>query len=161
LDADRACERFGLAAPPAVLSRVWLAWSLAEQGFFVEAVNCAEAARSLAEASGRRLDLGYALRGGALTYLRMGDLDHAREWSERLFDLSRAEGLGLNQPMGLAILGYAEALAGQMARARPLLAEALADSAQRHISVFDPLLGAWLGEVLMLEGRFAEAQDQT
>jgi tetratricopeptide (TPR) repeat protein len=161
LDGDRARERFGLAVPPAVLSRVYLAPGLAEQGFFADAMNCADTARWLAETAGRRLDLGYALRAALFTYLWKGDFDHARAWGERLFELSRAEDLGVTQSMGLAMLGYAEALSGHMARARSLLQEALAGSAERHVSGFDPLFGAWLGEVLMLEARFVEAHDRT
>ena len=39
LGDDMAQDRFGLAAPPAVLSRLYLAWCLAEQGEFQEAIN--------------------------------------------------------------------------------------------------------------------------
>jgi tetratricopeptide (TPR) repeat protein len=160
LGGDLAQERFGLAVPAAVLCRVWLAWSLAEQGDFADAVGQAGEARRLAEAAGRRLDLTYALRAGALTYIWKGDLDQARAWSEQLVDLSGAEDLAVGQPTGLAVLGYTEALAGDLGRARSLVEAALAGLMSRNQRSLCSLFGTWLGEIAILEGHLAEAQKQ-
>jgi class 3 adenylate cyclase/tetratricopeptide (TPR) repeat protein len=160
LGGDLAQERFGLAVPAAVLCRVSLAWSLAEQGAFADAVGRADEARRLAEAAGRRLDLVYALRAGALTYLWKGDVNQARAWSEQLVDISGAEDLAVGHPTGLAALGYAEALSGDLRRARSLVEAALTALTLRNQRSLCSLFGGWLGEILVLEGHTTEAQKQ-
>ena len=51
LEGDRVRERFGVAGLPSVLSRVWLAWGLAEGGKFHQATACADEGLRIAEAA--------------------------------------------------------------------------------------------------------------
>jgi len=53
LKDEHVFQRFGLTGLPAVLSRIWLAWSLAEQGDFVGAMVPAQQALSIAEDAGQ------------------------------------------------------------------------------------------------------------
>jgi tetratricopeptide (TPR) repeat protein len=160
LGDDVAQERFGLAAPPAMLSRVWLAWCCAEQGNFHEGIKRADEARHLAEQTGRQLDLVYALRSGALVYLRKGDLESAVSWSEQLLELSQADDLAIGRPTAAAALGYARALSGRLEEARSLLEEALSASTAMGMQVGRPLFVAWRSEVLALQGLLDEAEEQ-
>ena len=160
LGDDMAQDRFGLAAPPAVLSRLYLAWCLAEQGEFQEAIKRADEARHLAEHTARRLDLMYALRSGAFVYLWKGDLELAVSWSEQLLELSRADDLAIGRPTAAAALGYARALSGQLEEARSWLEEALNTSTAMGMQVGRALFVAWRSEVLSLQGLVDEAAEQ-
>jgi class 3 adenylate cyclase/tetratricopeptide (TPR) repeat protein len=160
LGDDVAQERFGLAVPPAVLSRIWLAWCLAEQGEFHEGIKRANEARHLAEHSGRRLDLAYAIRSGALVYLGKGDLESAVSWSEELLELSQADDLAVSRPTAAAALGYARALSGRFEEARSLLEEALNASTAMGVQVLRALFVTWRSEVLALQGLHDEAEEQ-
>jgi tetratricopeptide (TPR) repeat protein len=157
---DVAQERSGLAAPPAILSRIWLAWCLSEEGAFHEGIKYALEARRLAERTGRRLDLMYALRSGAFVYLGKGDLESAVSWSERLRELSLADDLAIGRPTATAALGYARALCGRLDEARSWLEEALTISTSLGIQVGRALFLAWRGEVLALQGHLEEAEEQ-
>jgi tetratricopeptide (TPR) repeat protein len=160
LGNDVAQERFGLAVPPAVLSRIWLAWCLAEQGEFHEGTKRADEARHLAEHTGRRLDLVYALRSGALVYLWKGDLESAVSWSEQLLELSQADDLAIGRPTAAAALGYARALSGRLEEARSWLEEALNASTAMGVQAMRALFVAWRSEVLALQGLLDEAEEQ-
>ena len=160
LGDDIAQNRFGLAAPPALLSRLYLAWCLAEQGEFPEAIKRADEARHLAEHTARGLDLMYALRSGAFVYLWKGDLELAVLWSEQLLELSRADDLAIGRPSAAAALGYARALSGQLEEARSLLEEALSTSTAMGMQVGRALFCAWRSEVLSLQGLLDEAAEE-
>jgi tetratricopeptide (TPR) repeat protein len=157
---DVAQERFGLAVPPALLSRVWLAWCLSEMGEFQEGMRRTLEAKHLAEQSGRRLDLTYALRAGTLVYLGKGDFESVVSWSEQLLELTQEDDLALGRPTAAAALGYARALCGRLEEARSWLEEALNVSTSMGTLVGRALYVAWRGEVLALQGLLEEAEEQ-
>ena len=74
LKGDLAHERLGLTGLPSVLSRIWLAWSLAERGEFAEAIGHAEAALSIAEAAGQPYSVAAACLGIGQVQLVRGAL---------------------------------------------------------------------------------------
>ncbi len=160
LGDDDAQERFGLAVPAAVLSRVWLAFCLAETGEFHEGIKRADEARHLAEHTGRRLDVVYALRAQILVYLGQGDFERVGSLSEQLLTLSASEDLAIGRPTGAAALGYARALCGQLEEGRSRLEEALSALTSMGSQVGLALFRVWQSEVLGLQGNLEEAERQ-
>jgi len=160
LDDDHAQERFGLAVPPAVLSRVWLAFCLADTGQFHEGIKRADEARRLAEHSGRRLDIVYALRAQILVYLGQGNLERVVSLSEQLLALSASEDLAIGRPTAAAALGYARALGGQFEEGHSRLEEALNASTSMGSQVGLALFRVWRSEVLGFQDHLEEAEEQ-
>ena len=77
LQGELAYQRLGLTGLPAVLSRVWLAWALAEQGEFPKAMEHAKDALSIAEAAEQQYSLTAACLGVGQVHLIRGDLAQA------------------------------------------------------------------------------------
>jgi tetratricopeptide (TPR) repeat protein len=76
-------ERYGLAVPPSILVRDWLALSFAELGEFSEGVRLTEEAVRIARNTARELDLTYAFWVNGDVYLRQGDFERAVHGSRR------------------------------------------------------------------------------
>ena len=160
LREEDARERFGLAVPAAELLRVWLAFCFAETGDFSEGIKRADEARRLAEQTGRRLDIVYALRAQILVYLRQGDFERVASLSEQLLALSASEDLAIGRPAAAAALGYTRALCGQFAEGRSRLEEALVALTSLGSQVELSLFRTWRAEVLALQGHLEEAEEQ-
>jgi tetratricopeptide (TPR) repeat protein len=75
--SDIRYQRFGGSVIPAVNSRAWLAWSLAELGEFGAGMAPGAEAIQLAEAAGHPYSLINACYSLGLLHLRRGDLDKA------------------------------------------------------------------------------------
>jgi len=160
LGDDDAQERFGLAVPPAELSRVWLAYCLAEKGDLHEGIKCAVEARRFAEQTGRRLDMVYALRAQIVVYLWKGDFETVVSLSEQLLALSASEDLAIGRPVAAAALGYVQALCGQVEEGRSRLEEALTALSSMGIHVMLALFRVWRSEILGFQGHFEEAEEE-
>ncbi len=130
LDGERTHERLGLTGLPAVLSRIWLAWSLAERGEFPEAMTHAEAALSIAEAADQPYSVAAACLGVGQIQVVQGALAQAIPVLERAAGLCETWDLGVIFPTTAAVLGLAYALRGRVDEALPLLEkdEAMASS---------------------------------
>src|SRR5262249_33204069 len=89
LTGDLLRERFGLAGPPAVLSRAWLVRCLAELGAFSEGIAHGEETVRIAEAVDHPLSLIHAYLGVGFLSLRQRDLSRAIPVLERCLDLCR------------------------------------------------------------------------
>ena len=144
---------------PSVLSRVWLAWGLAEGGEFQEAIACAEEGLGIAEAAGHTFSLIGACVGVGLVSLRKGDLGRAvvvlerglglcREWNIPVWFSSRGRAPGLR----VCAVGARRRRPGHPPAGREQ------DRAMRR-TVDYSLWVAWLSEGYLLAGRITDAAD--
>ena len=124
LEGDLIRERFGMTGLPAVLSRVYLSWSLAELGAFAEGVTRGEEGVRIAEAADHPFSLIWAYAGIGQLYLRKGDFPRSIPVLERGFGLCQDWDIPALFPTVAATLGAAYALSGRVAEALPLLEQA-------------------------------------
>ncbi len=158
LEGERAYGRLGLTGLPSVLSRTWLAWSLAERGEFAEATVHAEEAVKIAEAVGHPYDMASArLALGHIQLLR-GDLDQAIPTLEYAVELCKSGGLGVIYPTTTALLGLAYALCGRLTEALPIVEKGETQAPESRIFIFDTSTATIApGTVYLLAGRIDEA----
>jgi tetratricopeptide (TPR) repeat protein len=154
-------ERFGEAGLPAVFSRAFLDWSLAELGEFAEGIVRGEEAVQIAETTvDQPFTLSHAYLGVGLPHLRKGDLPQAIAMLERGLGVCQAGDIPLILPFVASPLGYAYALSGRLAEALPLLEQAVEQSAATKQMLCYPLIVAHRGEAYLLAGRIADADQQ-
>src|SRR4029450_6714338 len=109
---QHAYERYGLTGLPAVLSRIWLAWSHAERGEFAEAMVPAEEALAIAESARQPYSVAAAYLAVGQVRLVQGALAQAIPVLEHAAGLCKAWSLGGMFPTTAAALGLAHALCG-------------------------------------------------
>lgn len=151
-----AYKRLGFTGLPSVLSRTWLALSLAQQGEFHEAMIHGRDALSIAEAADQPYSIAAACFDAGETHLVQGDLEKAIPALERATELCRTWNLSVIFPTATALLGLAYALIGRLAEALPLLEES--EALAPPVSIFDtPTVTTALGVGYLLLGRLDEA----
>ncbi len=156
LTGERAHERLGLTGLPSVLSRVWLAWSLAERGDFAEAIAYADEALSVAEVAGQPYSITVAHLARGQVHLLRGALAQAIPALERSVGLCQTWDLGVIAPTAAAALGLAYAWSGRVPEALPVLEEA--EARPLSVRIFDtPTARIALGTGYFLAGRLDEA----
>jgi class 3 adenylate cyclase/tetratricopeptide (TPR) repeat protein len=156
LVGDLIRERFGMAGPPAVLSRAYLARYLAELGAFPEGIAHAEEAIRIAEVV-QPLSLVSACVSVGFLFLRQGDLSRAIPILERGLDLSQVFNSWLWFSETASALGCAYALAGRVAEALPLLEQAEQRDATLGTTGGQSLRVGYVSEAYLLAGRMQEA----
>jgi transcriptional regulator with AAA-type ATPase domain/tetratricopeptide (TPR) repeat protein len=154
LDGDRVGERFGQPGMPSVISRAYLALSLAEQGEFTQGEARGREAVAIAERFGHLYSLSIALCGLGGVQLHRGDLAGASRTLQHGVDLCRRWDFSVIFPLMASQLGYTYALAGRVADAMPLLHEAASARTASYQAIFQ----VWLGEAALLAERVDEAQ---
>lgn len=160
LEGERAYERFGLTGLPSVLSRTWLAWSLAELGEFAQAMVHAQTALPIAQTLGHPYDVAAACLGMGHVQLLAGDLDQAIPVLERAVELCRTGDLRVTLPTATALLGLAYALCGRATDALATVEEGEAQAPPIRIFIFDTSTAtAAPGTVYLLAGRTEEAAE--
>lgn len=156
LQGELAYRRLGLTGLPSVLSRVWLAWALAEQGEFPQAIAHAEEALIIAESAEQQYSITAACLGLGQVRLIRGDLAPAIAALERAIELSRTWGLRLFFPVTAGMLGMAYALSGRVDEVLPLMEEGEAEASA--VRIFDTsIVAIALGTGYLLAGRLDEA----
>jgi tetratricopeptide (TPR) repeat protein len=150
-------ERFGSPNIPSVISRVYLVWSLAEQGAFAEGVVMGEEAVRIAESANYPISLIAAYCGVGILYLRRGDLHQAIPALERGLGLCKLWNILIWFPRTACALGYGYALSGRVAEALPLLEQAVEQATSSRRMVEQSLRVACLGETYLLASRIDEA----
>jgi tetratricopeptide (TPR) repeat protein len=158
LRGDLAREHFGLAALPAVYSRTWIAWSLAELGEFREAIGRGQEEVEIADAAGHPLSRVNAYFGIGYAYLRQGTLRSAIDALGTGFKLCQSLTVPFWLPVATSLLGRAYALSGQLAEAIPLLEEAVERAAAMARRVDQALWSAHLSEGYLTAGRIQDAR---
>jgi len=135
LQGEWAYERLGLTGLPSVLSRIWLAWSLAEQGGFAEALQHAEDALAIAQAADQPYSIAAGCLGLGHVHLLQGSIRPAIAELERAAEFCRIWNLRLIWPRTAAVLGLAKAWRGCLDEALPLLEESATEPAE--VRIFD------------------------
>jgi tetratricopeptide (TPR) repeat protein len=157
LEGELLHERFGQSTPPAVLSRVFLAWPLAEVGRFTEGIAIAEEGLRIAEAINRPLSLLLTSYSIGLLHFRKGDLHQALPPLERAMGICQEADLPLYFPRVALPLGLAHALSGRFTDALSLLEQAVERGPSVGRMVEHSLRVARLAEALLLAGRLEDA----
>ena len=158
LAGERAHERFGLTGLPSVLSRIWLAWSLAERGEFADAMATAQEALSIAEAAGQPYSVAAACLGVGQVQLVRGALAQALPMLERAAEVCRTADLPLIRPATGTLLGLAYALRGRVTKGLSLLEESEAETPS--VRIFDTSTARTaLGTGYLLAGRLSAASE--
>jgi tetratricopeptide (TPR) repeat protein len=158
LDDALRRDRFGQVILPAVASRTFLAWSLAEMGQFAEGLAIGEEGCRIAEAVGLPGSLMFAYFGAGLPSLRQGDLAQALPRLERAVRLCQEADLPLWFPWVAWALGLAYVLSKRVTDALVLLAQAVEQSASLGRWAYHALFVATLGEALLRAGHLVEAR---
>jgi tetratricopeptide (TPR) repeat protein len=148
-----------VAGFPSVLSRVWLAWGLAERGDFHEAVARAEQGLRIAEAGGHTFSLIGACFGAGLVSLHKGDLGRATLVLERGLGLCRDWNVPVWFSYVASHLGYAYAQAGRIAESLDLLRQVVEQDRSIRRTVDYSRWVAWLSEAYLLAGRMTDAAE--
>lgn len=156
LRTDSTSERFGLAGLPAVVSRGFLVWSLAELGQFADGIACAEDGVRIAEAVTHPYSQIVAYWADGYLHIRKGDFDRAIRSLERGLMLCQATDIRLLFANVASSLGAAYALSGRLAEAVPLCDQAEEAGASMNVMSL-PLRVGWLAEVYLLAGRIGDA----
>ncbi len=157
LEAELRRKRLGMAGFPAVFSRSWLAWCLAELGEFAEGAAIADEGMRIAEEADHPFSLAVACSGIGILSLRKGDLHRAISVLERGLQVCQTWHIPLMFPWVASAVGYAYALAGRVDEALPLLEQAVDQAASVGILGRLSIQVAWLGEVHLLAGRISDA----
>jgi class 3 adenylate cyclase/tetratricopeptide (TPR) repeat protein len=153
LEGEVRHTRLGLMVTSA-RSRVWLAECLGELGEFAAALAYAEDAARIAEAAAHLSSTLLAQGRCGRLALRQGDLQRAIPLLERALAQCRASDVQLLLAGSTVALGQAYALAGRIAEALPLLAQAVVSE---DTALGGPALMTRQGEAYLLAGRLAEA----
>ena len=150
LQGDLSRRLLGFAGPPSIISRSWLARSLAELGEFAEGVTIARDGLRIAEQLTSVFALVHVCSSSGTVHLLRGDLDAAIPLLERALALAR-EHIPLSVTGGVAYLGYAYARRGRLPEALALLTEAVERAPSEALTI------RHLGEGHLLAGRRDEA----
>jgi class 3 adenylate cyclase/tetratricopeptide (TPR) repeat protein len=147
----------GSSSPISVNMRLYLSWSLAEVGAFVEGSTWAEEALRIAEAAGVTVSRVMAYLAMGLVALRQGGLERAVTALERGLALCQSANLPFWFPRVGSALGFAYSLTGRVAEGLPLLEQAVAQGVAIGQMVFQPLWVTCLAEAYLASGRSEEA----
>jgi tetratricopeptide (TPR) repeat protein len=139
-----------------IVSRTWLAMSLAQQGEFARAASVAEPGMDLADRLGSPRWVVAACWGAGGLHLFRGELDAAASYLDHALDLCASLSLRIWFPVIAGFRGYAHVLRGRLAEGRDLLWRA-GDAATTEERVHHARWLAWLGEAHVITGDVAEA----
>jgi class 3 adenylate cyclase/tetratricopeptide (TPR) repeat protein len=156
LQGDLRRDRFGLAFFPSVLSRVYLAWSLAERGEFERGILHAQAALEIAEEVGQPFSLVQAYWGFARLRRIKGELDRTIQLLDRAVVLCRGWNVTLMSALVTWSLGDAYTSSGRAADGLPLLEQAQKAVEAAGMYFCHPLIVTSLGEGYLSAGRLED-----
>jgi class 3 adenylate cyclase/tetratricopeptide (TPR) repeat protein len=158
LQGDRTRERFGVATFPAVLSRAYLARTLAERGAFDEGDPHGHEAIRIAEAVDHPYSLIFAcLFLGYLNSVR-GELSQAARLLERAAAQGRDWNITFLNPIVMASLGHVYAWWGRIGEGVSWLQQALAAFESAGIGYFHSISVGQLGEAYLLADQVENAR---
>ena len=156
LTGAQCYERFGQVSLPAVLTRTWLVWCLAEVGVFHEGMAIGTESLRLAEAVDHPADHMGASYTLGLAYLYQGEVSAALPLLERALRLSH-EVLPLYFPLIAIALGHAYTASGRGDDALALLEQAVAQTTAMGMPWFLSRVVASRSEAALVTGRLEEA----
>jgi len=159
LEGELLRERFGLFGLPAVHSRTFLVWCLAEIGEFEEGRIIGEQGIGFAKAMDQPFELMYAYLGIGVLHLRRGDLQQAIFVLERALELSEFAPVPVGFSYGASYLGYCLALEGRASEALPLLEKTTSPPISTTFVARHSLRMVYLGEAYLLAGRVGDGAE--
>jgi class 3 adenylate cyclase/tetratricopeptide (TPR) repeat protein len=157
LEGDLNRQRFGLAGFPAVLSRTFLAWSLAQRGEFDEGAAHGEEGLRIAEAVDHAYSLILACWGLGCLHGIKGEFSQAIHLLERGLASARDWSVTLVSPRIMWSLGHLYAWSGRVAQGLALLEQALEAVESIGLRSYQSLVLVQLGEAYVLADRSEEA----
>jgi class 3 adenylate cyclase/tetratricopeptide (TPR) repeat protein len=157
LTGDLRYHRARGAGLLSVISRTWLAWSLAELGSFAEGARCGDEGIRIAEAIDNHWSSISAHVGVGHVYLRQGDVTRAIAVLERGLNLCQEWHIRAYIPAIGSALGYAYALVERLPEALSVLEHAIEEATTIRILAGHTLWVAWRSETTLLAGRVEEA----
>jgi class 3 adenylate cyclase/tetratricopeptide (TPR) repeat protein len=157
LQGERTRERFGLWQFPAVLSRVFLARTLAERGLFDEGEAHGRDAIRIAEALEQPFSLIEACLGLAYLHGVRGDLSQAINMLERAVALS-GEDITIFGPNAMASLGHAYTVSGSVGEGISWLKQGLAGQDSVGIGYLHAVSLVQAGEAYLLVEQVEDAR---
>jgi len=158
LQGDRARERFGLAAFPAVAYRSFLARTLAEQGVFDEGAAHGHEAIRIAEALDHPFSLIVACQGLAYLNSVRGELSQAACLLERALAQCRDWSITFFTPAAMASLGHVYACSERIGEGVAWLQQAVTAHEAAGIGWFQSISVMQLGEAYLLAGQVEDAR---
>jgi class 3 adenylate cyclase len=159
LQGAQAGERFGLYGAPAVMSRTWMAWALAERGEFDDGHAVGQEGIRIAESINHPFTLCAALWQVSHLHRIRGDLAATRALLDRSLALAREWNIPLVPPLGAWCRGYLDAVEGRAESGILLLQEAQGVMESMRYLLFQPLVLAHLAEACMLAKQSRQAYD--
>ena len=158
LQGERTRERFGLAVFPAVMSRAFLARTLAERGVFDEGDAHGHEAIRMAEALDHPFSLVLACLGLAYLNSLRGELSQAARLLERAVAQCREWNITFYTPIAMASLGHVYAWSGRIGEGISWLQQALTAYESAGIGFFHSLSLVQLGEAYLLADQVEDAR---
>ena len=156
IPSERRYERFALSGLLVVQGRVWLVWSLAEQGRFAEGRTFIDEAVRLAEQVEHTITLLHAYFGVGVLSLRQGDLGHPRPRT-RPGIVSKPAGAGLLCSVCLRLRSGVGSVRSDHRGPTATGASGRAEYSRGYRLGYAPCL-THLGEAHLLAGRIEEAR---
>jgi class 3 adenylate cyclase/tetratricopeptide (TPR) repeat protein len=157
LEDDLSRECFGLPGYPSVMSRAWLALSLAGRGEFDEGITYGREGLRMAQTLDHPFSLGVTCWGLASLYDLKGEFGQALPLLERALALSREWNLTVLAPFAMEGMGYGYALSGRVAEGISFLQEALTDCEALGLGIIHSQVLVALGEACVLAQRLEDA----
>ena len=159
LEGELRLDRLGLPGLPAVSSRTWLAWCLAERGELAQAAEHAETGLRIAEEARHARSLIVATMGLGVVQMAAGRLEAAVSTLERGLVLDQVEQIATLFPFVAAPLGCAYARIGRTAEGVTMLERALAQAETLKLAANQSRALVWLGQAHLLAGRADRARE--
>jgi tetratricopeptide (TPR) repeat protein len=157
LRGDLLYDRLGMAAPPSIFTRTWLAFSLADIGAFDDALARAQEALRIGEETDHPYGLYHGFFGLGAVHAQRGDLDRAIGLLERGLAMASLTNMPAMAMPSSYYLGHAYGLAGRTADAISLLEGNLQQAERMAWKSFHTLGVVHLGSAYLLAGRREEA----
>ena len=149
---DRQRERFGMAGIASVLTRHWLARTLAQLGDFSEALAVAREGLDINLSMDNLTSLPSAHLAVGYVHLHRGELVEAQMPFTRAVDIGQATEVLNWESLSISLLGLREALSGHPAEGIELTERAHTLHQQRDEPHHLPLIELWRGEAYLTSG---------
>ncbi|MGI9436020.1 MAG: adenylate/guanylate cyclase domain-containing protein [Geminicoccaceae bacterium] len=161
LEGEASLDRCGLPFVPSVISRSWLAWSLAERGEFEAGMAHGMEALRIAKEVGHPFNLAHIYYDLGYFYEIRGDIPKAVEALETAAQLVEEWNLAYLSPFIRGFLGHVYALAGRTDDGIAILRDAQDRYTAMGLGLFRSLVGMQLGEAYLIAGQSKEALSTT
>jgi len=159
LSGSPAYRRHGMAGYPAVITRGYLAWGLAELGEFDEALDWARQGIEIASEVNSAISAVWVTNYLALTHIRRGEFNEAVTLLEPNFELCERAEVRLLATMTYSILGLALSATGKGSDAIQLLERAVEPETLRHHPQGSAYPFVWLADAYLNAARISEARE--